>query len=443
MEVGTLTLVLLSAAALALAAFCAVRPHTGIGLVVLTFLVAPLFPTDDLGWLFYGFGIFTMLVLLGWLYRLSRSAAPFRSIDSCDGIAPMLKAWLVLCLACLPVSLMFNTGTIGDRLYFYLKALLPFLYLLMFFVVRAIPFTANQVQRILDCLLSVGIVFAVITFAIYAATGLRVTFLYTPLAFPMIALAANVAFARMLLARSRAAVLAWGLLTSTLTFAVLLTFTKAQMIALAAGLALIAALICRHSASHAAQRITAFLAISAVAALGLALFASAQTGGDLSFSEMVSIRMNDESSTGARVSEWQAALGEFAQSPLFGKGIGHQLERDVMGESLTAAYVHNQIAYTAMTTGIAGLIIYVGLIYNWTRLVRRFDQADPALAGTLATVHGCVLTLWVYALMFATFGLIQHNLLLGLFLGLAAVMTPRQLPQAASSPQFLTAVREA
>ena len=426
MEPGTTTLALLAAGLLALAVFCVARPRAGIAVVMVSFLVAPLFPTEDLGWLFYGFGGFTILVLLGWLYKISRGGAPFRRVASSDEIAPVLTAWIVLCLLGLPVSLLFNTGTFGDRLYFYVKALVPVLYLLMFFVVRALPLTLGQVQRILNCLLSVGIAFAVITFAIYAVTGVRVAFFYRPLEFPMVALGSNVSFARMLLARKRAAIMAWALLTAILALAVVLTFTKALMLALASGLMLIAWLLTRHRTNRMANYLVAFATIAAITSAALLVLASTTSASDLSFSETVSIRLNDESSTDTRLSEWQAALGEFAQSPLFGKGLGHQLERDVMGESLTAGYVHNQIAYTAMTTGIAGLIIYVLLVYRWAGLVLRFNPALGDAAGVVATLHGGVLTLWVYALMFATAGLIQHNLLLGLFLGLAVTMTPKK-----------------
>jgi O-antigen ligase len=426
MELGTGTLVFLVAVALVLIVACIRKPRMGIPLAILLFIPAPLWPGLDGGVLFNGFCAFFMLVLMGWLFKAELGIRPFQGHPASDKIASWLKLWLLLCVLGLPLSLLFNAGTLSDRFGFYIRGLVPFIYLLSFFVVRALPLTPRQAQQILNCVFAVGIAFAVITFAIYALTGLRGTWVYNPLTFPFPVLGAVVTFARMLMSRSRLAIFGWALLSGILGIATLLNFTKAQVIALIISLALVAFLIGRRRGHGTAARMLAFMVTIAICAAVLAIFVSGEGRGELSFSEMVVSRMNDDSSTDSRLSEWEASLSQFAESPLVGKGIGFQLEREMApGEVVTAGYVHSQLAYIAMTMGIAGFIVYGMLLYNWAKLVVRFRQAAADLVIPLAITHGCVAALCVYALAFASFRTVQHNLLLGIFLALIVRMTPK------------------
>jgi hypothetical protein len=68
-----------------------------------------------------------------------------------------------------------------------------------------------------------------------------------------------------------------------------------------------------------------------------------------------------------------------------------------------------------MTMGVAGFIVYFMMLRHWGALMRRLR--GPA-SWAVPALHGCVLTLMVYALMFASFRTIQHNCLLGIFLAL-------------------------
>lgn len=429
MEFGTGTLVFLAAVVLILIAVCIRWPRLGLCITILMFIPAPLWPEEDNVMLFYGFGAFTMLVLIGWLLKAGCRVPPFRDYAHSEKIESCLKLWMLLCALGLPLSLLFNKGGLDDRLLFYIKGLVPFLYLLVFFVVRSLPLKSKQIQNLLSCVLAVAIAFTVITLVIYAITGGRVTWVYATLTFPFPVLGANVTFSRMLLARSRFAVFAWALLTGILSVAAMLTFSKGEMIALIVSLPFNAFLINRYGMRRTGSRMVAFVAVIGICALAFAAYASSQTTGDMSFSELAAARLNDESSAGTRLSEYEAALQAFAESPLIGKGVGYQLERDSEGHMVTAEYVHDQIVYTAMTTGVVGLCVYLMLIYNWAKLVRRFRPMVADVVGPLATIHGCVLALGVYALMFASFRSIPHNFLLGTFLALALQLSSR-LPRA-------------
>jgi hypothetical protein len=416
-------LLALAVVALIIAWTCIRRPHAGLIIMMLVFIPAPLYPMDEFGWVFYGFAGFLLIILMAWLLQVWSRVKPFVRASKHDGIASSLKLWLLLCGLGLPLSLIFNHGSFADRLYFFAKGTLPFVYLLVFFVVRALTFTERQVRQLLNCLLAVAMAFALISFAIYAVMQVRVTWIYAPLAFPFAVLGANVTFARMLRTQRRTAAIGWAMLTAVLAIAVMVTFTKAQMIAMVLSLMLIAVLIGKGSAGKTTLRAAVFAVTAALlAACALALVPNeART----SFSDLLASRFADSGTTESRVTESELALSEFAQSPVIGKGIGYQLERIDLGESISSNYVHNEITYVGMTMGIAGLIVYSMLLGNWCGLIRRVWKANADVAWSVAALHGCVLTLMVYALMFATFRTIQHNCLLGIFLGLMVNFYPQ------------------
>jgi O-antigen ligase len=399
------------------------RPRIGTALCVLLFIPAPLFPTADSGWLFYGFAAFVSLVLTGWFIKLWFKAQPFESFTRKDNVGLSLALWFALSIFGLPLALVFNNGTIGEKTFFYVKGMVPFLYLLIFFVVRALPFDTREAKRVLQYVLINAIAFAALSFGIYAVTHARVISFYVPLAFPFIVLGIDVAFTRMLTAGSAAAVAYWALLSGVLTIAVLLNFTKAQVIVLMISLVLIMFLVSRHNSYRfAVRRSFVLLGLLSILASGALVLSSNDT--QTSFVELVKTRLNDDSSGSTRIAELAEAFRQFTQSPIIGKGIGYQLERDVLGEPLTSGYVHNQVAYTAMTMGSAGLVLFALLVSSWSALLWRFKLLPVQRVATVAALHGCVLALVAYAEMFATFRTIQHNLLLGIFLALIVRLTP-------------------
>lgn len=422
MAMGNGTIFGLAILAIVLVAVSVQRPRIGLAIILLSFIPAPLFPTPELAKLFYGFAGFTLAVLIGWLTKLSFHAAPFEGYLPADRIGFSLSLWLSLCALGLPLSLAFNQGTLSDRLYFYAKGVAPFLYLLVFFVVRALPFSFREYKRILNYLLVVGVAFAIVTFAIYAVTQARVTWAYAPLQFPFVVLGCNIAFVRALIAESKRAVLGWAVLTIVLAFAALLTFTKALIIVLVLSLTLDAVLAARVAARRSGLRILTFGFAVATFALVVAAFAS--TEARTTFIDLVSARLNDITSTESRYSEWESALTQFLESPVIGKGVGYQLEREVGADTLTTGYVHNQLAYASMTMGVTGIFAFALMVFSWLSATFCFHNVSPLVASVLIPLHGCVLTLLAYGEMFATFRTIQHNFVLGVLLAMIVRMTP-------------------
>src|SRR4051794_33214374 len=105
MEISYITLAVLVLLGGFVVAVCVNRPRTGLGILLLSFIPAPLYPTPEFGWLFYGVAGFALSVMLGWLVKLSLRFAPFQPCVNEDQIGFSLTLWLLLCGFGLPLSL--------------------------------------------------------------------------------------------------------------------------------------------------------------------------------------------------------------------------------------------------------------------------------------------------------------------------------------------------
>ncbi len=402
------------------------RPLTGIQGLILILMFAPLYPVPGIEYVFYTFAIFSSLMLLIWLISAFRKVIAREKNSNYRPLSIGLKNWLLMCILGLPLSLLFNRGHLSDRLFYFIKGFLPFWYLCSFFVVWRFRPDTPEAKKILRSIVVTAAGFAMLSWVIYATTGGRVTWFYHPLAFPFIVLGANVAFVYFLSAQKVSHQLSWAGLIGFFIAAIVFTFTKAQMIALLCGFALVVGVLQGRSHPTALRKSIA-LVFSGLLIGTVLIFSFAHNEVD-SFTDILSARITDAGTTGTRLEEWKDALLEFTQSPIIGKGVGFQLERTEFDETITAGYVHNQVVYTAMTMGIIGLAIYVFILSQWVRLVFRARFAAPQQKSLLAACHACILSLLTYSLVFAGFRTIQHNYLLGVLLALAATLTPRFEP---------------
>ncbi len=398
------------------------KPLFGLRAIIFSFLIAPLYPVEQFEFVFYGFAFGSALILFGWLLGLWLGWKPFIFPSCTEPLALDLKIWLLLMIVGFPLSLAFNQGTIVDRVYFFAKGLLPFGYVSVFFVVRSLRFEPQDARRILHAIVVIGFCFAILSYVIYYVAGGRVTWVYHPLAFPFVVLSASVSFTYLLRCRGWAENLGRGLIVIFLLVAIILTFTKAQLIATILSFALIALTMTKVYRSDSLRKAVYFAVLLLIVG-GVVLFVLApQTRAD--FYDVLSARLTDTGTRDTRLEESQDALVQFSQSPLIGKGVGYQLERTEFEETITAGYVHNQVLYTAMTMGIAGLTIYIFIVTHWISAMRRLKQANPDTLPILIACHACILSLFVFSLMFAAFRTIQHNYFLGLLLGVIVVLTP-------------------
>jgi O-antigen ligase len=399
------------------------HPLTGIRGFILILLFAPLYPVPGIEYVFYTFAIFSSLMLLIWLISAFRKVIARETNNNYRPLSIGLKNWLLMCFLGLPLSLLFNRGHLSDRLFYFIKGFLPFWYLCSFFIVWRFRPQAREAERILRSIIVTAAGFAVLSWVIYAVTGGRVTWFYHPLAFPFIVLGANVAFVYFLSSQKLSLQLRWAALIGFFLAAIVFTFTKAQMIALLCGFALVVAVL--QGPSHPTALRKSIALVFSGLLIGIVLIFSFAHNEVDTFTDILSARITDAGTTGTRLEEWKDALLEFTESPIIGKGVGFQLERTEFDETITAGYVHNQVVYTAMTMGIIGLGLYIFILSQWVRLLLRARFAAPQQKTLLAGCHACILSLLTYSLMFAGFRTIQHNYLLGVLLALTATLTPK------------------
>jgi O-antigen ligase len=402
---------------------CIRRPLAGIAVLILLFLFAPLYPVPGFEYVFYGFALCSSFVLFVWLVSAFRRMGVAEKNYNYRPLSSGLKQWLLMCFLGLPLSLLFNRGHFDERLYYFVKGFLPFWYLCSFFILLRLRPQITDAERVLRYVLITATGFGVLSWLIYIATAARVTWFYHPLAFPFMVLGANIAFVYFLSSQKLSRQLSWAGLIAFFLAAIIFTFTKAQMIALFCGFAMVIAILHGPSSPTVLRKAMA-LGFSGLLASIVLAFCLAHNEVD-SFTDILSARFTDAGTASTRLEEWRDALLEFEQSPIIGKGIGFQLERTEFDETITAGYVHNQVVYTAMTMGLVGLAIYVFILSNWVRLLLRARHADARPKELLAACHACIFSLFVYALLFASFRTIQHNYLLGVLLALTVALTPR------------------
>jgi len=132
--------------------------------------------------------------------------------------------------------------------------------------------------------------------------------------------------------------------------------------------------------------------------------------------------------------ELEYAFGQFLESPLLGKGLGHQIPAEVTfagdWQTITSVgvdavgYMHNVIGYLLMNLGVPGLIAYVGFIVAALPRGKAAFSTTDLNAWWAAVVVVFALLLW-FALQPA-FRHIQCNLLLAVAVAvLAALRTKR------------------
>lgn len=164
---------------------------------------------------------------------------------------------------------------------------------------------------------------------------------------------------------------------------------------------------------HIRWRVATFFT---VAAAGFAALLAATPLGDALVARFSEGAAEIESS---RALEISYALAQFVESPLVGKGLGHQVPAQVTFAGdweviLTAGvdsvgYIHNLAAYLLMDLGIAGLLTYAGFVL--LPLVRAPRAANAGVSVLSRPARVALAAVLLFCLVQATYRLIQTNLI--------------------------------
>src|SRR5262249_34141036 len=158
--------------------------------------------------------------------------------------------------------------------------------------------------------------FALRSLIIYAVLKGRVTWVDPLLQFPYTVIGADLAFAGCIAALNLQSAIGYACLTILLIAGTIVTFTKAQLVAMAAGMVLIC-FLSRESNTRILRNIFV-LATGSVLVACTVLVASGSVRD--SFFDLWRDRVTEKESTEIRMGELQIAFENFVESPVFGKG---------------------------------------------------------------------------------------------------------------------------
>lgn len=186
------------------------------------------------------------------------------------------------------------------------------------------------------------------------------------------------------------------------------------------------------------RRTAVFLTL--VAAVFAGALAATPLGGALIY------RFSEASALGesSRALEIRYALEQFVESPLIGKGLGHQVPAEITfaGDWKTIAaagvdsvgYIHNIAAYLLMDLGMVGLLTYAGFVF--VPLVRAPASAHAAAGAVIRPARLALAATLMFCLVQATFRHIQTNLILAACVAVLAQARQRTLSRHAQGREI-------
>jgi O-antigen ligase len=397
------------------------RLRLGLQLLIIGLAIIQPFPTEEAPWDLYAyFGLGTILVAAWFLRQALSKRLQFWKCDIFSSqLSKSIMLFLIVCIASFPLSFLNNwEQRIGDRFYLYIRGLLPFTYLMLFFIVRDLDLTRKSLKLFVLLIFAVCATFGFRAYWLYFTTFVRITNIDYRFIFPFPVLAANMACAYFLFSRTALAAGFWAVVFLFFAGSVIPTYTKAQVLCLATGVLLITMIGYARGGLRLAVRVAGLIVLVAVLVAWAILKSSSVPIVVVSTWQA---RLEDETSYEGRSDEIQVALRNFRDNPLFGKGLGFQYTRSMdLGSGETVGYVHNIIAYLLMTLGAVGLVMYLRIFWVWLKMVRKtFNAKLEGMESMLAGIHASICSLFVYSFMYATVRTIQHNVLLAIGLALA------------------------
>ena len=210
----------------------------------------------------------------------------------------------------------------------------------------------------------------------------------------------------------------WGVAALVMVLAIIMTVTRAMLLAYLIGVAAAIFVMSRHGGAAMRKRIWQRLLVGMLIVLVLAAPLVAQW-----------VERLDPTSEGdvgtilGRLDEYTAFFEAFAASPLLGKGMGYLAsypsDFDFVLRDNGITVCHSHLFFLAGTTGLLGMFLYYGLLVSgWFRLLGQANRAgqQPDRLMVIAGMAGAVLAGVLFTLTSTTFTALSYNLFLGVFL---------------------------
>ena len=418
---------LLAFSGLALLVWIAVRPRVGLGLAVLSLAFVPLVPEAEGGWrLFVWAGLLLYLLvvfLVQYLLKGWRESSQARNPDS--GLSRALLVFLLLVAASFPVSLIYNESfPVGARAYFYLRGASPFFFLLLYFLFRYHIRYLDEASRWLRIMLvAIGAVLLKSFYIWWESSVSRLTVGYQAAIIQYFVLGFVLSATQYLYARSL-----WVRCLSVflcLFFAVGMAISGArgQVISTLVGVGVLGF----WKWVEAKEQRKLAIAVPIALLFLIAATTTIVTTGLARDERVVRLweyQLQQRETVSHRVVEMREGLNHFAESPLWGKGLGFMRQTDIPYGALVErrwgrfGYVHNIAIYLLMTMGLLGFVGYGGVFWRWVTAMWKHRFAwcrSPVIAAASA----CTCSLLFSALTTASFRMLQFHFLMSFFMALS------------------------
>lgn len=210
----------------------------------------------------------------------------------------------------------------------------------------------------------------------------------------------------------------WGAAAVVMVLAIIMTVTRAMLLAYMIGAATAIFVMLRHGGASMRRLIGQRLLLGVMIVLALAAPLVAQW-----------VERLDPTSEGdvgtilGRLDEYSAFFEAFAASPLLGKGMGYLAtypsDFDYVLRDNGITVCHSHLFFLAGTTGLLGMLLYYGvLVSGWFRLLGQVKRVaeQPDRLVLIAGMTGAVLAGVLFTLTSTTFTALSYNLFLGVFL---------------------------
>jgi len=221
----------------------------------------------------------------------------------------------------------------------------------------------------------------------------------------------------------------WGL--APMLFALIFSYRRNALLGTLLSLGLLLVL------SENKQKVKLLKMFSAVAVCVFGLMTlrpvtNAASTGEFLKNRLSSVLSQDESSNVAHRNEWNNALRDTMQRPLFGLGLGSEHSQDPEFPSINLHTVHNALLMLWMKMGLFAILLFFWCLYRYCRLGVReaLRHHDPLLTGLFVTVG-----LWAVAMNVSpSWFYYRESCLMALIMavvGRLALLGPAQLAAAA------------
>jgi hypothetical protein len=239
------------------------------------------------------------------------------------------------------------------------------------------------------------------------------------LTLPLIPMAGVLFLSLTLTTRHRRTMLVFATLATICVIAVIMTVTRAMLLAYCAGIAIVFwLLITGHSNHHQRRHVFKVLGYFATAVLLLSTPFIAPW-----LSRLDPESEGDVGTILGRFDEYAAFLDGFFNSPIFGQGLGHLFVYpslfDLTLSERGITVCHSHFFFLAGTTGLVGMLLYytvigAGIMRHW-KMSRSMSMGDDSV-GYVIGMLGAAVTGLLFTLSSTTFTTLSYNLFLAIFL---------------------------